>query len=153
MLHVSRLTDPPQSVGKGNLTLRRLPDYVAPEIRPRVQTLLDAVLEKAEFARDWRKRHIAHRDLALVMDRQAIPLAQASRLRVNEVIRAINDLLNCIDGHYRHAETYFESGFVTGNAESLLYVLRDGLEVEERRQQRLEAGKPLPEDVAPRPAV
>jgi AbiU2 len=63
LLHISRLTDNPQVASKDTLTLKRLPQLVDPGIRPRVQDLLDDVVKKAGFARDWRNRRIAHRDL------------------------------------------------------------------------------------------
>ncbi len=153
LLHIARLTDPPQSVGKDNLTVTRLPGIVAEEIRPAVDAQLQVVLDRADFARDWRKRHIAHRDFALATGKTATPLARASRLMARRSIEAINALLNMIDTHYRKTETYFAGELTNGNAESLLYVLRDGLEAEEQRKKRLETGRPLPEDVAHRPPV
>lgn len=153
LLHISRLTDPPQSFGKDNLTVARLPALVESEIRSAVDAQLEVVRARAEFARDWRKRHIAHRDLALAMNKPALPLAPASRLLVAEAIEAINVLLNIIDGHYRKSETYFAGGLTMGNAETLLHVLRDGLDAEKQRRSRLEAGTPLPQDLSPRPAI
>ena len=153
LLHISRITDPPRSAGKDNLTVQRLPPLVATEIRPEVDVLLEDVSAKCEFATDWRKRHIAHRDLALAIDKAAKALAHASRLLVNQAIESIGALLNRIDGHYRKAETYYKGGPRFGNAEDLLYVLRDGIEVEVQRRTRHETGKLLPEDVTPRPIV
>ncbi len=151
LLHIARLTDPPRSAGKDNLTLTRLPELVTPEIRPRVDAQLGAVLDLVEFARDWRRRHIAHRDLALALVKNARRLSPASHRQARQAIEAINALLNTIDAHYRRSETCYSGGLNTGNAEDLLYVLRDGLEAEEERLKRLEAGEPLAEDLAPRP--
>ena len=140
LLHLCRLTDPPRSGGKENLTLQRLPSLAAEKIRPSVQQHLDVVLEKCEFARDWRKRHIAHRDLQLAISENAIPLAPASRLTVRHAIEAIADMMNAVEEHYRKSTVAHGIIPPAHHADALPYVLRDGLAMEQRRQQLLEAG-------------
>src|SRR5438270_3135411 len=51
LLHIARLTDPPQSVGKDNLTIRRLPALVHDQIRSKVDVLLESCAKRSEFAR------------------------------------------------------------------------------------------------------
>jgi hypothetical protein len=67
VLHVARLTDPSQSPGgkgKSNLTVQNLPALVADEtLKSKLATLIAIALKASEFCRDWRNRHIAHRDL------------------------------------------------------------------------------------------
>lgn len=59
LLHIARLTDPPKSVGKENLTIRQLPQLIVKEpLKKNVSALVDVAVEKAEFCRDWRNRHI-----------------------------------------------------------------------------------------------
>jgi hypothetical protein len=68
LLHIARLTDSPRSVGKDNLSIRGLPALIEkPELRQTVQELVDVALQKTGFARDWRNRHIAHKDLKLAL--------------------------------------------------------------------------------------
>ncbi len=60
LMHIARLTDPPKSRGKPNLTIRRLPELVGNQ---ELDSLVEEAKEAAEFCRDWRHRRIAHRDL------------------------------------------------------------------------------------------
>jgi hypothetical protein len=143
LLHIARLTDPPRSIGKCNLTICNL---IALATHPRAQATLPALIEgtvdKAHFSRDWRNRRIAHRDLNLSLDASASPLAPASRLHVQDALSAITAVLNEIDAVYMDSQTFFEGipGH-PGGALSLLYVLDDGVRVEAERQERLKQGK------------
>jgi len=153
LLHIARLTDPPKSAGKDNLTLQRLPPIVDETIRACVEKLLQTFLAKCELARDWRNRRIAHRDLHLAQKDGAKPLKTASRQEVREALDSIAALLNLVQSHYCRSSTT-RYGFIRppGNAEKLLYVLRDGLEADARRRERLKSGNREPEDVK-RPPV
>ena len=65
LLHLCRLTDPPKSVGKNNLTVLRLPSVIDDaKLMAKVQQEAQAAAQAAAFARDWRHRRIAHGSLA-----------------------------------------------------------------------------------------
>ncbi|MGE5111389.1 MAG: hypothetical protein ACM3JB_11065 [Acidobacteriaceae bacterium] len=146
LIHISRLTDPPKSAGKSNLTLRRLPVLIAGPLRKDLDRLLAECEAKCAFARDWRMRRIAHNDLELALgDPHAVPLASASRRAVNEALKSIAALLNAVEMHFKNSTVMYEL-HPLGNAESLLYVLRDGLRAEEKRHERLRSGRYDPED-------
>ena len=90
--------------GKSNLTIRALPELCdEPALRSRVTELVDAALEATKFARDWRNRHIGHRDLALALNSGAKPLASASRAQVSEAASAIHAVLNQISESVLHS--------------------------------------------------
>jgi hypothetical protein len=147
LIHISRLTDPPKSAGKSNLTLRQLPAFVTGLLRQDVDKLLAECEANCAFARDWRMRRIAHNDLDLALgDPRAVPLAPASRRAVNEALKSIAALLNAVEMHYKKSTVVYEL-HPLGNAESLLYVLRDGLTAEEKRHERLRSGQYDPEDL------
>lgn len=150
LLHLARLTDPANSPGKqapANLTIQALPALVTdPKLKETVSELVAEAAKQTEFCRDWRNRHIAHRDLKLALEQPTTPLAEGSRAQVKAALKAISDVLNTLDGHYFQSETRFDLGGPLGGAISLLYALDDGLRAEEARQKRLEAGKPLKED-------
>ena len=152
LLHLARLVDSPRSAGKDNLTLRRLPSLVAPELAEPLTELIATCTERCGFARDWRMRHIAHRDLALALDHGAEPLVPASRLAVQEALSAVVAVLNAVEQHYLKSEVAYDLGRSHGSLQ-LLYVLRDGLESRERRRARLRSGKPDPGDTGPGRAV
>jgi len=141
LLHIARLTDPPKSVGKENLTIRKLPQLIVQEpLKTKVSELIDVAVEKAEFCRDWRNRHIAHKDLKLALSSGAEPLKPASRAKVKEALSSISDVLNALSNHYMDSTTMFEGVGNGGGAVSLLYVIDDGLRAEEERNERRKAG-------------
>ena len=148
LLHIARLTDPPKSAGKENLSIQRLPDLIEKDVLKRnVAELIEISIDKAEFCRDWRNRRIAHKDLGLALSTGAEPLKPASRTKVKEVLKAISDVMNAISAHYMDSTTSYEGvGMSSGGAISLLYVLDDGLRVKEKQHARRKAGNYRPED-------
>ncbi len=87
LLHIARLTDPAKHGRFENLTLPRLAKgFKNTEIGPEFCQLVDLVESRAEFAREWRNRRIAHRDLPLALDLKAQPLPAISRQHVEEVL-------------------------------------------------------------------
>ena len=153
LLHMCRLADPPKSCGKHSLTLQRLPDLVSTAMRSDVHSLLQEAIRKCEFARDWRNRRIAHRDLGHALNKHAVPLAQASRKGVRDALKAIVGLLNHVEQQQCGSTTYYDGISPHGNAESLLCVLRNGIEADTSRRRRLISGNPLPEDLRPPVAI
>jgi len=141
LLHIARLTDPPKSAGKENLTIKKLPDFINDErTKKYLSEMIEVAVEKADFCRDWRNRRIAHQDLELAMKAGAEPLKPASRAKVKEVLGSISDVLNVVLGHYMDSTTMFEGAGVSDDAVALLYVLDDGLRADEERKKRLRAG-------------
>lgn len=154
LLHLARLTDPPCSAGKKNLTLLRLPLLVDDDdLRGQLDTLLTQAQVKTAFARDWRNRHIAHRDLANALGKGAKPLTGASRNHVNEALRALAVALNRVNTFYLKSELVFDVITPMTGSVTLLRVLRDGLAAKERRLARLRAGQLGPDDLGPARAV
>lgn len=154
LLHISRITDRPDTGGKLNLTIRHLPTLVTDQaLGAELAVLVDDAVAKTEFARDWRNRRIAHSDLALAVKERARALAPASQRDVNVALEAIANVLNRLEQHYRKSTIHFEPLGDPGDAGSLLYVIRDGLEAEEARRRRLRDGRPLDDDLQPPRAV
>jgi hypothetical protein len=152
LLHLARLTDPAESPGKGggrtNLTIKALPEHINdPGLKGRLTTLIDDAATLTEFARDWRNRHIAHRDLKLVLEQATTPLADASREDVKKALSAIAAVLNEVAGHYTNSHTAFDFGGPLGGSVSLLYVLGFGSRAREEREKRLLAGEQRAEDL------
>jgi hypothetical protein len=143
LLHIARLTDPSESgKGKPNLTIRNLPKLVDDAATRTVLGELVAVaVKQTEFCRDWRNRHIAHRDLKLALDGEAEPLLDASRRQVNVALETLTSMQNAVRAHYMKSESYFRLGRGAGGAVSLLYVLDDGLRADAERIERLSRGE------------
>lgn len=146
LLHIARLTDPPTTGKKQNLTIQRLPRLVGHEpTRAKVQELVSVALSTSEFARDWRNRHIAHSDLDLSVSDTAKPLEFASHQCVHEALEALVNVLNAVSLHYLETTNFFD--IADGDGFSLLYVIDDGLTADNLRRERLARGEYNPSDV------
>jgi len=151
LLHIARLTDPATSFGKPNLSLLALIDLIdRPATKAKVETQIQACLVSAAFARDWRNRNIAHKDLQLALSSPSQPLAQASRALVAKALEDLARVLNCIAHDYLDSTSFFEEGPEAGGALELLYVLDDGLGVQREKRARLERGEYNATDFRPR---
>ena len=147
LIHITRLTDPPESCGKENLTILRIPSLLRDEqARAKVNELIKIACEKREFCRDWRNRRIAHADYRLALNEETQPLEGASRQKVKEALEAISNVLNLVQHHCTRGKSRFEPGLDFGGAGDLIRVIDAGLRVEKERQERLQAGERRPED-------
>lgn len=151
LLHLSKLTE---STGSGKkkqrLTIRRLPNLISDnEFRCEVDALVDSAVNAAEFARDWRNRRIAHRNLALAIKEASTPLALASRRQVKDAIGAVTRTLQRVHEFYFNSEILFGSIPEPNGAIDLLYVIQDGIRARENRRQRLREGKITQDDLHP----
>jgi len=149
ILHICRLMDSPNIGKKDNLTLLSLPQMIDADARKEVENLLVLAEGKCAFARDWRNRHIAHRDRNLALDpKSAEPLAAASRRSVKDALESIGAVLNAVELRYTGTTVAYEhSSPSPGDAKSLLHVIRDGVEARSSKRERLISGRPLPEDL------
>lgn len=149
LLHVARLTDPPMSGGKQNLTICRLPALVHhSKAKAAIESLVAEAIQASTFARDWRNRHIAHSDLYLSINKSSKTLEFASRQRVDESLRALEVVLNGVAKSFDDKESSFDIS--DWDASHLLHVIDDGLRAAEERHNRLLAGQGNAEDFKPR---
>jgi N-acetylmuramic acid 6-phosphate (MurNAc-6-P) etherase len=98
-------------------------------------------IETTEFSRDWRKRHIAHHDLALATNEKAQALKTATLEQVNAALKAIADVLNVADHHFTNSETYFNIGHGPSGAVSLTQALENAEPGGQSGRERLMRGK------------
>lgn len=150
LLSIGRLTGPHSSKGKPNLSIERLPPLIPDEeLRRTVLQLVASTKDSAVFAKDWRDRHLAHRDLGLVLGSATRPLETATREGVEASLQSLRELMNVIQVAYTQGEVGYELHADVQGAEALLYVIRDGLRLEAERQQRWERGEFHPDDLSP----
>jgi hypothetical protein len=148
LLGLTRITDPPKSVGKDNLSVARIPNLLNGDLKESVQQLVKTAADATEFARDWRNRHLAHRDLSHAMDPSALPLEEASRAHVREALEAIVAVMNKVEVAFENSSTFYSEARYSNGVVGLLYTLDDGVRFDEQRNERLKAGEPLPDDYA-----
>lgn len=138
LLHLCRITDR----RRGTLKIQRLVAYISdPELKKWVKEKAGEAVKRAEFARDWRHRRIAHQE-APPLDGQPIkPLAKATRELVEAALASIGDTLNLIQAHF------FDGGSVLyemsieplGGVESLLSCLKKGVGVQREEMENMKA--------------
>ena len=145
LMHIARLTDPPRSAGKDNLTLLRLSEALdEPTLSAEVEILVEEAKKAALFARDWRNRRLAHTDLKLALEDRAEPLPGVSRHNVEQALAAIAAVLNKIWAHFSRAEVAFGLLIVHDDAESLAYYLKCAIDAKDRESEEFlgDANKP-----------
>jgi AbiU2 len=148
LLHIARLLDPPRSVGKANLTVRNFTDLVDEQLKMPLAKLIDKAVEETKFARDWRNRLIAHRDLSLALeDSSAEPIQPASKTHVDTALARLSDIINAVGNHYLYAHTAFSAAARHNGALTLLYLLGDGLKEKSDREKRIEQGEIRENDI------
>ena len=150
LLHLARLTDPANSQGnaaRSNLSIQVLPALINdPKLKAEVAKLVAEEVTQTAFCRDWRNRHIAHRDLKLALEQPTKPLEEANRAKVKVALKALADALNALEHHFFDSHTLFDFGGPLGGAVSLLHALDDGVRAQQAREKRFAEGKPLPSD-------
>jgi hypothetical protein len=152
LLHLARMTDSVKSAGRDNLTVRALPSLIAKEnLGDELEQAVAFAVKTTEFARDWRNRRIAHRDLSLATgDRPAEPLASASRKDVESALNALGAALNLVSARFLSGSTTmfeFAADTNSGPAISMLLHLREGFEAEQARRARVRSGEFLQSDL------
>lgn len=150
VLAIARMVDPPATAGKTNLSVTRLPALLAdPATASASASLVAAARKAAEFAVDWRYRHIAHRDLSLALGAPVAPLHPASRQSVEQALEALRKVLNHTHAAMMDTTTLYERSSRVGDAEQLLGVLRDGLLRQADRRSAWEKGLLHADDASP----
>jgi hypothetical protein len=143
-LHIARLTDPSNSLGRkdrSNLTIQNLPDLIDDAtLKAEVKKRCEAAIAVTAFARDWRNRRIAHRDLDLAMGTSATPLPDVPLKEVNDALGSFEAVLNALAGHFFKSETRFGLAAIHNGALHLLYLMDDGLTAQKERDERVKAG-------------
>ncbi len=136
LLHLCRLTDPPKSSGKRNLTIECLPSLISDAfLREEVEGLLTGVRETTSFAREWRNRRLAHREFPVFITADVESVTPGSRHNVEEALASIRKVLNRIEVHYLKSNVLYEHSIeALGGVDALLKCLEKG--ANEKRLKR-----------------
>jgi len=142
VLHIARLTDPLRSGRKDNLTLLRLAVVAleVPAIAPEIPNLVKQAEKDAKFARDWRNRHLAHRDFDLAIDGRATPLSGISREQIERALGSVRAVLNGIECSLLKGKIDYTRFLAPDGAESLVHYLRSAVDAEKRQRERPQRG-------------
>lgn len=132
ILHLARLTDPPEIRKQRNLTIEILPELIPPKFKDDFDRRLQAVRDSCGFVRRWRNKWVAHADLNMKRNPQKLP--PATREKVERVLEAMRDLMNSLARYYGLPETTYDLGTgEPGGADSLANYLAKGFHAERRQ--------------------
>jgi len=125
---LSRLTDPPRTGNKENLSLERfveqLKESEESDFYRGVSKQLNRIQSHCKPFRDWRNRKIAHRDLPTALEYHPDPLPGINREMIEDALRMIAGLLNRVLKHFEDAETAYEPVFLRGDGNTIVHYLR-----------------------------
>ncbi|KWV16872.1 hypothetical protein ISN34_00425 [Xanthomonas translucens pv. translucens] len=126
LLGISRMTDPPETRGKKNLTIHSLPLLVDDTaLKNELQGLCSAALDQAAFAREHRNKRIAHQDHEYAADRAANSLSGISRERVETMLAALCTIMNRLNLHFKNSTTLYDNFTDESGARVLISKLRN----------------------------
>lgn len=139
LMQLARMIDSPMSVGRKNLTVRclsaEIPEAEA-DLREVVMKLIDQAVTATLFARDYRNRRLAHRDLEWTFTPETQPLETATKERVESALDALAAVLNAIELRFENSSTSYRTVIMgAGGTGELLYYLSLGLAAEESKRR------------------
>ena len=130
-LGIARITDPSESRGKKNMTIRAIPKFLDDAVfKIEIEKDLLDLKTKTRFCRDWRNRKIAHNDFDLMVNsNNAKPLEEATRIDLNNAIQKIYFIYNkvAIKCLAPESEINFAGFEYSKGAKDLLAVMEKGL--------------------------
>jgi len=154
ILHIARLTERPTTAGQANLTLVALPPLISDTaLAQEVDDLVETAKSEAAFAKKWRDKRLAHRDILVALEKGAEPLPGVSRQGVERALAAIRAVMNRLEEYYWQSEVAYSHFLATGEADDLVYYLRLAKQFERKRSELLGQGKYVPEDWEEPPEV
>lgn len=131
---ICRLSDPPQSMGKNNLSLPTLVHRFG-ELDTAAELLKD-FLGACEPVRQYRNKRIGHNDLNTTIRPQDNPLPGIGRKHIDRIVQLAEQILNGIYQRFVDGELFFKSAHI-GGADALIFWLKMAKDYETTKSQTL----------------
>ncbi len=139
ILSLSRLTDPPITRGKENLSIRTLNKFAKRlddcTFYSDISSRVEDIVALCKPFRTWRNKRIAHTDLPTVLKYNPDPLPGISRKMIENVLRRLRELFNYIIGHFEDSETAYEHVIYQGDGDTIVFLLE---RADELKRQEME---------------
>jgi len=120
---IGRLTDPPKTFGKDNLSFQSLAELISHTdndlFSHQVKPTLDSLKARSVAFRDWRNRRLAHSDLRTSLRTHPDPLPGVSPSDVDSILAEMSRLMNSIQVHYSDTTTMYDYVLIEGDADRM----------------------------------
>lgn len=137
ILSLTRLTDPYEQGKYRNLSLYSLIETMGDEpLRQELEKRIIKAKELAQFARDWRNKHIAHRIYPNFDDPNFNPLPALNLELIDVAIGAICDVLVFLYQEEMNTKKVFQDVIICDDAKALIAYLEMGYEYEKKMKQK-----------------
>lgn len=120
-MSICRLSDPPRSMGKDNLSLPALAQQC--DDVDSVSELLKDFLDACKPVRQYRNKRVGHNDLNTTIKPRDNPLPGIGRSQIERILQLASAILNTIYQRYVDGELYF-TPLQVGGADDLIYWLK-----------------------------
>jgi hypothetical protein len=140
LLSIARLTDPPRSVVRENLSFKNLlQEMPNGPLRMEIDILLSNIKQKTKDLETWRNKKLAHNDLQKkALGAFFLPPIQKKDLA--DILEMIPKAMNLIYRHFTDTEVRYDMCITSHDGDSLLFYLEYGLDAweEDKRNQNLD---------------
>jgi hypothetical protein len=134
ILAIARLTDPPQTGSHKNVVLERLAQECdaagRKDVGEQVRRCLHEARKLSAAMRDQRNRRLGHLDFTTHVEQQSVPAVFVRE--ISGALRWIKAAMNSVEVALEGRTTMYSAYSVTGDAGSLVHVLRAARESDER---------------------
>jgi len=128
---ICRLSDPPKSMGKDNLSLRTLVEQY--DECASVSDLLKDFVAVCEPIRQYRNKRVGHNDLNTTINAKENLLPGIGRNQIDSILQLAGAILNAIYQQFVDGELYFMP-FQIGGADDIIHWLKIAREYEDARR-------------------
>jgi hypothetical protein len=139
LLSITRLTDPPKSVKRENLSFENLLQEIPNgSLCAQVVNLLSEIKQKTKDIKTWRDKKLSHNDLQKALGGFSLPPIQKKDL--TDSLALIPKIMNLIYGHFSDMEVKYEMCVTCQDGDSLLFYLKYGLDAweEDKRNHNVD---------------
>jgi hypothetical protein len=134
-LSLSKIGDRAGSGSRKNMTLdalkQQLEEVGELQVVAKVTPLLKTYDTSCEKVRNRRNKWIAHFDLQTMLASKVTPLEGPSRAEIETALKALREVMNCVELHYTNSQTAYEHFMMTHDGEALLFMLMRGIRYKE----------------------
>ncbi|MCJ7622305.1 MAG: hypothetical protein MUO76_02290 [Anaerolineaceae bacterium] len=139
LLGISRLTDPPKSMGKDNRSLAQLIDKLLilgyNDLVKDLESDLKILNSISKPFREWRNKKIAHSDLGSNLLVNSDPLPGITTKNIEEALAVIRQFMNRVNGYFTDSETIYDHFVTARGGKALLSKLKIADDAEKKNRK------------------